>query len=412
MKIALGMFFLVAGLAALGSAADQAHWIGTWGASPAPQLASPALMLSNHLLFENQTIREIVHTSAGGKGVRVRLSNAYGKEPITVGTAHIALRKSESAIVAGTDHALTFGGRASVFIPADATVLSDPIEMEIPALTDVAISLFLPKASAGAGIHYSAQQTSYVVSGDRTAAQSISDPVKITSWVFLTGLDVSVPSSAATIVAFGDSITDGALSTVDANRRWPDVLASRLVAQKSGASIGVLDEGIGGNRILYDPAVDIRFGVNALARFSRDVLAQPGVRYVIVLEGINDIGHPGESAPLNQAVTPEDIIAGYKQMIDRAHEAGIKIFGATLTPFVGTTIPNYFTPEKEVKRKKVNEWIHTSHAFDGVIDFEKAVRDPQNPDRMLPRYDGGDRLHPGDAGYKAMGEAIDLSLFR
>jgi lysophospholipase L1-like esterase len=411
MKFAFGILFFV-GFAALGSAADDAHWIGTWGASPAPQLASPALMLSNHLLFENQTIREVVHTSVAGRAVRVRLSNAYGKEPITIGSAHIALRKSESAVAAGSDHGLTFGGRASVIIPADAMVLSDPIDMELPALSDVAISLFLPKATAGGGIHYSAQQTSYVGSGDLTAAESISDPVKITSWVFLTGLDVSVPSSAATIVAFGDSITDGALSTIDANRRWPDILASRLAAQKSGASIGVLDEGIGGNRILYDPAVNVRFGVNALARFTRDVLAQPGVRYVIVLEGINDIGHPGESAPLNEAVTAEDIIAGYRQMIDRAHEAGVKIFGGTLTPFVGTTIPNYFAPEKEVKRKKVNEWIRSSGAFDGVIDFEKAVRDPQNPDRMLPLYDGGDRLHPGDAGYKAMGEAIDLNLFR
>jgi lysophospholipase L1-like esterase len=369
-------------------------------------------MLSNHLLFADQTIREIVHTSAAGKAVRVRLSNAYGKEPVTISAAHIALRQNESAIIAGSDQPLKFGGRTSVLIPADATVVSDPVEMEIPALSDVAISLFLPKASAGAGIHYSAQQTSYVGSGDLTAAQSISDPLKITSWVFLTGVDVSAPSSAATVVAFGDSITDGARSTVDANRRWPNILANRLVAQKSGVSIGVLDEGIGGNRLLHDPAVDIRFGANALARFTRDVLAQPGVRYVIVLEGINDIGHPGQSAPLDQAVTAEDMIAAYKQMVERAHELGLKIFGATLTPFAGTTIPGYFTPEKELKRKAVNEWIRTSHAFDGVIDFDKAVRDPQNPDHMLSRYDGGDLLHPGDAGYQAMGEAIDLSLFR
>jgi lysophospholipase L1-like esterase len=402
--------FLV--FATFGYAADTVHWIGTWGASPAPQLANPASMLSEHLLFENQTIREIVHTSVGGTSVRVRLSNAYGREPVTIGAAHIALRKSESAIAGGSDHPLTFGGRSSVFIPADATVLSDPIDMDVPALSDVAISLFLPKAAVGAGVHYSAQQTSYVGAGDMTAAQSISDPTKITSWVFLTGLDVSAPASGATVVAFGDSITDGARSTVDANRRWPNVLAERLASAKTGSPIGVLDEGIGGNRLLHDPAVNIRFGVNALARFDRDVLAQPGVRYVVVLEGINDIGHPGESAPPDQTVTAEDIIAAYKQMIERAHGAGLKILGGTLTPFVGTTIPNYFTPEKEVKRKAVNEWIRTSHAFDGVIDFEKAVRDPQNPDRMLPKYNGGDLLHPGDAGYQAMGEAIDLSLFR
>jgi len=411
MKTAASVSVLLV-FASFGHGADTAHWIGTWGASPAPQLANPASMLSEHLLFENQTIREIVHTSAGGKSVRVRLSNAYGREPVTIGAAHIALRKSESAIVAGSDHPLTFAGRSSVFIPADATVLSDPIDMDLPALSDVAISLFLPKAAAGAGLHYSAQQTSYVGAGDLTAAQSVSDPAKITSWVFLTGLEVSAPASGGTIVALGDSITDGARSTVDANRRWPNVLAERLASAKTGFPIGVLDEGIGGNRLLHDPAVNIFFGVNALARFDRDVLAQPGVRYVIVLEGINDIGHPGTSAPPNEIVTAEDIIAAYKQMIERAHEAGIKIFGGTLTPFAGTTFPNYFTPEKEVKRKAVNEWIRTSHAFDGVIDFEKAVRDPQNPDGMLPKYDGGDRLHPGDAGYQAMGEAIDLSLFR
>jgi lysophospholipase L1-like esterase len=214
------------------------------------------------------------------------------------------------------------------------------------------------------------------------------------------------------VVAFGDSITDGALSTVDANHRWPNILADRLLAQHGSKKVAVLDAGIGGNRILHDAASDVRFGMNALARFDRDALAQPGVKYVIVLEGINDLGHPGQSAPVSETVSAEDIIAGLKQLIERAHEKGFKIFGATLTPFEGTAIPGYFTPEKEVKRKAVNEWIRTGKAFDGVIDFEKAVRDPNHPDRMLPAYDGGDRLHPGDAGYKAMGEAVDLSLFR
>jgi lysophospholipase L1-like esterase len=234
----------------------------------------------------------------------------------------------------------------------------------------------------------------------------------LASWVFLTGLDVTAPDTAATIVAFGDSITDGALSTVDANRRWPNRLAERLAGQKTQREFGVLDEGIGGNRILHDPAVDVRFGVNALARFTRDVLAQPGVRYVIILEGINDIGHPGQSAPENQRVTAEDLTTAMKQMVDRAHEMGIKVFGATLTPFKGTSIAGYYTPEKEVTRKAVNEWIRTSGTFDGVIDFDKATRDSSDPDRMRPEYDGGDHLHPGDAGYKAMGDAIDLALFQ
>jgi lysophospholipase L1-like esterase len=198
---------------------------------------------------------------------------------------------------------------------------------------------------------------------------------------------------------------------VDANRRWPNILADRLLAQRSRMNLAVLDAGIGGNRILHDATANVRFGVNALARFDRDVLAQPGVKYVIVLEGINDLGHAGSSAPESETVRAEDLIAGMKQMIERAHEKGLKIFGATLTPFEGTPFKGYFTPEKEAKRKAVNEWIRTGKAFDGVIDFEKAVRDPDHPDRMLPAYDGGDHLHPGDAGYKAMGEAIDLSLF-
>ena len=408
MKIVLAVVFSCA----WAWAANETHWIGTWGASPAPPDANAAQMLANKLLFSNQTIREIVHTSAGGSTVRVRLSNAYGREPITIGAAHIALRDSQSAIVAASDHALTFGGRSSVLIPADATVLSDPVSLEIPASGDVAISLFLPKPTTGAGIHYAAQQTSYIASGDVTGTPSLAEATTLTSWVFLTGLDVLAPASAATIVAFGDSITDGARSTTDANRRWPNILANRLLAQKKQDSFGVLNEGIGGNRLLHDPAVDVRFGVNALARFTRDVLGQPGVRYVIVLEGINDIGHPGQSAPLSEAVTADEIIGALKQMIERAHENGIKVFGGTLTPFSGTTIPGYFTPEKEAKRKAVNEWIRTSHAFDGVIDFEKAVQDPAHPDQILPKYDGGDRLHPGDAGYQAMGEAIDLSLFQ
>jgi lysophospholipase L1-like esterase len=230
--------------------------------------------------------------------------------------------------------------------------------------------------------------------------------------VFLTGVDVLAPESASAVVAFGDSITDGARSTVDANRRWPNILADRLLAGRGRKNVAVLDAGIGGNRILHDATANVRFGVNALARFDRDVLAQPGVRYVIVLEGINDLGHAGSSAPESETVSAEDLIAGMKQMIERAHEKGLKIFGATLTPFEGTAFKGYFTPEKEVKRKAVNEWIRSGKAFDGVIDFEKAVRDPSHPDRMLAGYDGGDHLHPGDAGYKAMGEAIDLSLFK
>jgi lysophospholipase L1-like esterase len=411
MKI-VKLFLLVFAFTSLAATAEPTHWVVTWGASPAPQLANDEQMRAAKLEFANQTLREIVHTSIGSNTVRVRLSNAYGKRTVDIGAAHIALRAQGAGIVAGSDRALTFSGRPAVSIPPNALVLSDPVKLDVPASGDLAISIYIPQAATGAGIHYSAQQTSYIGSGDQTGAATISGAETITSWVFLTGVDVLAPESAAAVVAFGDSITDGARSTVDANRRWPNILADRLLARRNGKKVGVLDAGIGGNRILHDATANVRFGVNALARFDRDVIAQPGVKYVIVLEGINDLGHAGTSAPESETVSAEDLIAGLKQMIERAHEKGLKIFGATITPFEGTSFPGYFTPQKEAKRKAVNEWIRTGRAFDGVIDFEKAVRDPKNPDRMLPAYDGGDHLHPGDAGYKAMGEAIDLSLFK
>jgi lysophospholipase L1-like esterase len=405
------LFLLTLALASA-LAADKSHWVVTWGASPAPQLDDEAQMRAAKLEFENQTLREIVHTSIGGNTVRVRFSNAFGKDAVEVGSAHIAVRDKGAAIVAGSDRPLTFGGRPSVTIPANALVLSDPVKLDAPAAGDLAISVFIPGKRLGAGIHYSSQQTSYTASGDQTAAASIDNPATMTSWIFLTAVEVLAPGSASAVVAFGDSITDGARSTVDANHRWPDTLAARLLARHTRNQIAVLDAGIGGNRILHDATANVRFGVNALARFDRDVLAQAGVKYLIILEGINDLGHAGSSAPASETVSAEDLIEGMKQMIERAHEHGIKVFGATLTPFEGTPFNGYFTPGKEVQRKALNEFIRNGHAFDGVIDFEKAVRDPQHPDQMLAAYDGGDHLHPGDAGYKAMGDAIDLALFK
>lgn len=391
--------------------AQQIRWIGTWAASPSPQLTNAEMRKAN-LDFDNQTIREIAHISLGGETLRIRLSNAYGKSPVEVGAAHIALHRKGSATVPGSDRALTFAGHASVSIPTDAPVLSDPVELKTPAGAELVVSIYMPKPTTGAGIHYAAQQTSYIGTGDLTQAASMDGATSITSWVFLTGVDVVSPESAGTVVAFGDSITDGARSTVDANRRWPDILAGRLLAQHDTQEIAVVDTGIGGNRILHDASANVAFGVNALARFDRDVLSEPGVKYVIVLEGINDIGHPNSSAPASENVTAEEIIAGLKQLIARAHVHGLKVFGATLTPFEGTVYSGYYTPEKEIKRKAVNEWIRTGKAFDGVIDFDNAIRDPSHPGRMLPGYDGGDHLHPSDAGYKAMGEAIDLTLFK
>ena len=406
MKIKIALFAFAFTSAVLAS--EQTHWIVTWGASPAPQLPEEAQLQEAKLKFENQTVREIIHTSMGSDTLRVRLSNAYGKDSVEIGAVHIAVRARGSAIVAGSDRAVTFSGRPMVSIPPNAPVLSDPVKLEFPAEADLAISIFIPKAASGAGIHYSAQQTSYIVQGDFTREASLPDAATITSWVFLTGVDVPAPKEGSTLVAFGDSITDGAHSTLDANLRWPNILADRLLAKRK--KIGVLDAGIGGNRILHDASSNVRFGVSALARFDSDVLAQPGVKYVILLEGINDLGHAGTSAPESETVSAEDIIAGLKQMIERAHEKDLKIFGATLTPFEGTLSKGYFSPEKELKRKAVNEWIRTSKAFDGVIDFDKAIRDPDHPDRMLPAYDSGDHLHPNDAGYQAMANTIDLSM--
>jgi lysophospholipase L1-like esterase len=402
--------FVVLLVLAAAAAPAQTRWVGSWGDAAAPQLADETQMHAAGLVFEKQTVREIVHTSIGGTEVRVRLSNAYGKQTVQIGAAHLALRGKDSAIAEGSDRPLTFSGHASAAIPPDAELISDPVRLQVPAGADLAISLFLPGPTPAGGIHYASSQTSYVGAGDLTGTRSIASASELRSWVFLEAVDVRAPETASAVAVFGDSITDGAHSTVDANRRWPDVLAERLRARR-GSEIGVVNEGIGGNRILHD-GTNVRSGVNALARFDRDVLAQPGVKYVIVLEGINDLGHAGSSAPLSESVTAEDIIAGLKQVIERAHEKGLKIFGATLTPFEGTTIRAYFTPEKETQRKAVNEWIRTGKAFDGVIDFDKAVRDPGHPDRMLPAFDSGDHLHPGDAGYKTMGEAIDLGMFQ
>ncbi len=399
-------------LAAAAIPAQTQHWISTWGASPSPQLTNAAQIEKDKLNFNNQTIREIVHLSAGGEEIRVRLSNAYNPHSVQIGSAHVALRQQGSAIVPSSDKPLTFGGQSSVTIPPNALLLSDPISLKVAPAQDLAISIFLPKQTLGAGIHYGAQQTNYIASGDATASADLTSPEKLTAWVFLTGVDVAAPRTASAIVAFGDSITDGAASTNDANRRWPNYLADRLNARKHSPPTGVLDEGIGGNRILFDPNQAIVFGVNALARFDRDVLAQPGVKYVIILEGINDLGHAGPDHFPEEQVSAEDIINGLKQLIERAHEKGLKIYGGTLTPFKGVPFGGYYSDDKEVKRKAVNNWIRTSHAFDAVIDFEKAVQDPADPDHMAAQYDSGDHLHPKDAGYKAMADAIDLKLFR
>ena len=381
------------------------HWVVTWGASPSPALANDAEMAKSHLLFKGQTLREIVHTSLGGGRVRVRLSNVFGTESVRIGAASIETR-------GGSGSTLTFGGRPFMVIPPNAIAISDPVSLELPASGDLAISLFLPDQARGAGIHYAASQTSYVAEGDLTASTAWpATGDEVSYWAFLEGVDVEAPLSAFAVAAFGDSITDGAHSTRNSNARWPDVLAGRLLARGGGAEIGVLNAGIGGNRILHDGVARIQFGVNALARFDRDVLVQPGLRYLIVLEGINDIGHAGTSAPVTEAVTSEDLIGGLSQLAERAHEHGLKVFAGTLTPFDGAAA-GYFTPDKEKIRSGYNAWIRSAPILDGVIDFDQAIRDPDHPTQVLAAYDSGDHLHPNDAGYRAMGNAVDLGLFR
>ncbi len=380
------------------------HWVGTWAASP--------------MAFKNAsgtfggdagvTLREIVHVSLGGSSVRVQLSNEFGAEALTVSAAEIAVRDGKgSAVVAASEVPLTFEGRASVVIPAGAMVVSDAATLSVKPLSDVAVSLFVPsQAMTVRSAHGSAYQTNYMVDGNAVTATELGVAAKnFSSWDFLKGVDVKADADAASVVAFGDSITDGAKSTPSTNARWPDVLAARLAANKKTAKIGVLNQGIGGNRILHDNT-----GPSALARFDRDVLAQAGVKYLIVMESINDIGHAADPTPAKRydIVTAQDLIDGITQMARRAHTHGIQVIGATLTPYVGA---GYQSPEGEAMRQAINKWIRTTKELDGVVDFDKATDDPDHPGVFLPEYDSGDHLHPKDAGYKAMGNAIDLKLF-
>ncbi len=350
------------------------------------------------------TLREIVHISIGGPQVRVIFTNEFGTDPLTIGAAHVGVSQGGSTVNLVSASGLTFGGRTMVTIPPGALVVSDPAAVNVPAGSDLAISLFLPtQPIKQLSQHGSADQISYAAPGNVVGAKTLDSPTEIRSWPFVKGVDVKVPAQSAAVVAFGDSITDGAFAAVNGNARWPDELARRLLANPKTANLGVLNEGIGGNRILHDNT-----GPSALARFDRDVIAQSGVKYLIVLECINDIGHAYDPVRSYDVVTAEDLITGYLQMAERAHSHGIKIYVATATPYMGA---KYASPAGEEVRQAVNKWIRTSKQIDGFIDFDKATQDPAHPDTFLPAYDHGDHLHPSDPGYKAMGDAIDLSLF-
>jgi lysophospholipase L1-like esterase len=355
------------------------------------------------LNFNNQTLRQIVHTSLGGDRLRVVLSNAFGTSPLAVGAAHVALREKDAAIIVKSDRVLTFGGSPLVNIPPGSSVVSDPVSLAVPPATDLAIDLYLPGDTATSTspltTHASALQTGYVsASGDTSGAADMPGATTMAAWFFLARVEVVAPEQAGAVVTFGDSITDGTRSTPNTNNRWPDQLAKRLHAQK--INLAVLNQGIAGNRVLGDGA-----GVSALARFDRDVLAQSGVTHVIVLESINDIGLARDSA----CPTVRDLIAGQEQLIERAHARGLKIYGGTLLPFEGAA---YYTPEGEAKRKAFNEWVRTNKGYDGVVDFDAVTRDPAAPSKLLPQYNSGDNLHLNDAGYQVMANAVDLALLK
>lgn len=400
----------LAGLIGL-SLAAQAHaaWVRTWAASPEPPTPNGGRFPGSPS-FENQTLREVVRISAGGRSVRVLLTNEFGAKPLRIGAAHIAVSGPDGSIRPDTDHVLLFGGLPTATVPVGAPLLSDPIDMTVPGLSRLAISLYLPEATGPCTCHGWSDQTLYVADqGDQTGAPSI--PAQTGRFAgpraFLSGVDVDTAVAAHTVVMFGDSITDGVGATTDLNLRWPDQLADLLGAD---GKWGIANQGISGNRVLRDGAAQ-----NAQARFDRDVLATPGVTAVVVFEGVNDLGRgappPSAGAPAfgpPEPVTAEAMMAGYRQLISRAHARGLKIYGATIAPYKGAS---YWSPEGEAMRETINAWILGSGAFDGVVDFDAALRDPADPAQIRAGYHFGDHLHGSDAGYKVMAQAIYRSLF-
>ena len=416
------------------------HWVGTWATSPQSRTG---------VSFNDQTLRMIVHTSIGGPEVRVRISNAYGLEPLEIGEAHIALRApctliyngylydpgpppvqppppggtcptlAGSAIVPESDRVLTFGGSTSTKIWPGAIAVSDPVDLDVPALADLAVSFYLPGDVPDTFLitgHGTAKQTSYISAtgaGNLTDATVMPEGTSLTtSWYFLNIVEVLASKKTGVIVALGDSITDANVSTQDTNFRWPYELARRLNTKHGNKKMGVLDHGTGGDKVLWDSTARLGANDSGQHRFDRDVIAQPGVTHVIVLLGVNDLRNSPADDPV-KVVTAEEVIDGYKQMILRAHSAGIKIYGGTLTPWWDSIFTgDNWTIEKWEKHQAINDWIRTSGDFDGVVDFDKCLADPDNPEKMLPIYDSGDHLHPGDLGYVHMGDCIDLKLFK
>ena len=396
--------------------AAEPNWARSWGASPQGPIAGLGPPFDSAPSFRDVTLRQVVRLSGGGRQVRVRFTNEFGTAPLAIGAAHVAIAAENGAIQPGSDRVLTFAGKPTAVVPAGAPLVSDPVDLTLPARSKLTISLYLPGQVETCTCHGTSAATGWTIPGDATSAPAVPSgagalPVR----ALISAVDVGSDAPGKTIVAFGDSITDGVGATIDADRRWPDQFAERLI-QRGGRAIYVSNQGISGNRVLNDG-----FGVSALARFDRDVLSTPGLAYVIVFEGINDIGI--SFAPRNDAgplagfmkayggapVSADDIIAGYRQLIARAHQRGVKIYAATVTPYGGAGTDS---AQGEAARQAVNAWIRTSGAFDAVLDFDAIWRDPAHPGQIREGLHAGDHLHGSDAGYKALADSIDLGLFK
>jgi lysophospholipase L1-like esterase len=404
----IAVVFLIAS-SAYGRPHTQAdsRWVSSWTASQ--QLLEPSNALDPDDL-RDVTLRQIVHLSLGGTEIRLRLSNRFGSTPLHITAAHVAtpISPRSDKIVASSDKGLTFSGFAQVTIPAHADYLSDPLSFPVSALSDLAVTIHMDGAPAEQTGHPGSRATSYVTHGNLVSAAELRAVKTVEHWYFVAGIDVSAPPEACAALVIGDSITDGHGATTNGNDRWTDVLAERLQASPTTREIAVLNQGIGGNRLLNDG-----LGPNALSRFEEDVIAPSRVRYLIVLEGINDIGmlaRTGETPRAEHDALVRRVLAAYEQMIARAHSHDIKVIGATLLPFVGSS---YYHPgpASEADRRAINEWIRTPGHFDTVIDFDTIMRDPVRPEILMPRFDSGDHLHPSPAGYAAMANGIPLSLF-
>ena len=400
-------FALAAALAVgAGRALAEPHWVGTW--STPQQVPEPNNGLPAHSL-DNATLRQLVRTSIGGSAFRIRVSNVFGTAPLRIDSVHVAraLAPNSSKIDSASDHAVTFSGQRDVVVPAGAEYLSDPVPLPMAPLTTLAVSMHFPEQPAAQTGHPGSRATSYVLSGDHVADAELAGAAKVEHWYFLTEVDAAEATQSSAVAVVGDSITDGHGVPTDSNERWTDVLAQRLLA--AHRDVGVLNLGIGGNRILLDG-----LGPNALARFDRDVIDRPGVKYLIVLEGVNDLGTSTRDHSISAAdhqTLVRNIIAGYAQMIARAHDHGIKAIGATIMPYAGS---GYYHPDaaNEADRQAINAWIRAPGHFDAVVDFDRLMRDPKRPTYLRPDYDLGDGLHPSVKGYQAMGNAVPLSLFK